>query len=124
MREIERGLRGRAFWLVLWDLECPYCMQSLQHLAEAQRIDPSLRAVTITTDSIGDATAIQARLAHLGVLSDAYAYARMPPEALSYAIDPGWTGEKPRAYRYAVDGSRQAVTGVIDRERFLGRDPK
>ena len=28
------------FWLVLWDLECPYCMKSLSHLAAAQRSDP------------------------------------------------------------------------------------
>jgi hypothetical protein len=121
LREIESAQRGHAFWLVLWDLECPYCMQSLNHLAAAQRIDPSLRAVTITTDSIGEADAIRARLAQLGVRSEAYAFASMPAEALRYAIDPEWAGEKPRAYRYSKDGTREPITGVIDQDRFLGR---
>ena len=55
LREIEQAQRGHAFWLVLWDLECPYCMKSLRHLAAAQRLDHSVRAVTITTDPIGEA---------------------------------------------------------------------
>jgi hypothetical protein len=121
LREIESRERGQAFWLVLWDLECPYCMQSLKHLAEAQRLDPSVRAVTITTDPIGEAAAIQERLRQLGVHSEAYAFAPLPAEALRYAIDAEWAGEKPRAYRYSADGTREAITGVIDRERFLGR---
>jgi hypothetical protein len=121
LREIEQAQRGHAFWLVLWDLECPYCMKSLRHLAAAQRLDHSVRAVTITTDPIGEAEAIQARLAELGVRSEAYAFAPMPAEALRYAIDPEWAGEKPRAYRYSAQGTREAITGVIERERFLGR---
>ena len=60
-------------------------------------------------------------LAELGVRSEAYAFAPMPAEALRYAIDPEWAGEKPRAYRYSAQGTREAITGVIERERFLGR---
>jgi hypothetical protein len=101
------------FWLVLWDLECPYCMKSLSNLAAAQRSDPSLKIVTVSTDPIESADEIAARLAQLGVHSDAYAFGDAPREALQFAIDPAWLGEKPRAYRYGADGRREAVSGVI-----------
>jgi hypothetical protein len=101
------------FWLVLWDLECPYCMKSLSNLAAAQRTDPSLKIVTVATDPIDSAEDIAARLAQLGVHSDAYAFGDAPREALQFAIDPAWLGEKPRAYRYGADGRREAMSGVI-----------
>lgn len=116
--DIERSHAGEPFWLVLWDLECTYCMKSLTHLAQAQRTNPDLNVVTITTDPISAASAIEARLAQLGVKSEAYAFSGASQEALRYAIDPTWLGEKPRAYRYEADGKRTALTGVIAVERF------
>ena len=110
---IERQYAGTPFWLVLWDLECPYCMKSLQSLAAAQRSDPKLKVVTIATDPMESAAEISARLAQLGVSSDAYAFGDAPREALQYAIDATWLGEKPRAYRYGADGKREAISGVI-----------
>ena len=110
---IERQYAHTPFWLVLWDLECPYCMKSLDHLAAAQRTDPQLKVVTISTDPMQSANEIAARLAQLGVRSDAYAFGDAPREALQYAIDPTWLGEKPRAYRYGGDGKREALSGVI-----------
>ena len=114
---IERQYASTQFWLVLWDLECPYCMKSLSHLAAAQRTDPQLKVVTISTDPMQSADEIAARLAQLGVRSDAYAFGDAPREALQYAIDATWLGEKPRAYRYGSDGKREAITGVIQLPR-------
>lgn len=111
---IERQYAHTSFWLVLWDLECPYCMKSLSHLAAAQRTDPQLKVVTISTDPVQSADEIAARLAQLGVRSEAYAFGDAPREALQYAIDPTWLGEKPRAYRYEAAGAREAITGVIE----------
>ena len=110
---IERQYARTPFWLVLWDLECPYCMKSLASLAAAQRTDPQLKIVTISTDPLQSADEIAARLAQLGVQSDAYAFGDAPREALQYAIDATWLGEKPRAYRYDADGKRAAISGVI-----------
>jgi hypothetical protein len=113
LASIERQYARSPFWLVLWDLECPYCMKSLSHLAAAQRTDPQLKVVTISTDPFQSGDEIGARLAQLGVRSDAYAFGDAPREALQYAIDPSWLGEKPRAYRYGPDGKREALSGVI-----------
>jgi BNR repeat-like domain len=118
LAQIERQYRGTPFWLVLWDLECTYCVKSLRNLAGAQHSHPQLKVVTITTDAMTVAPAISDRLAQLGVKSDAYAFSGAPGEALRYAIDPGWLGEKPRAYRYAADGTRETVSGVISTQTF------
>jgi len=111
---IERQHARSPFWVVLWDLECPYCMKSLSHLAAAQRTDPQLKIVTISTDPMQSADEIAARLAQLGVRSQAYAFGDAPSAALQYAIDPTWLGEKPRAYRYDASGKREAISGVIE----------
>jgi hypothetical protein len=50
------------------------------------------------------------------VRSDAYAFGDAPREALQYAIDASWLGEKPRAYRYGSDGRREVISGVIQEE--------
>lgn len=111
---IERKYAKTPFWLVLWDLECPYCMKSLANLAAAQRTHPQLKVVTVATDPIAAVDEIAARLAQLGIDSDAYAFDEAPREALQFAVDATWLGEKPRAYRYGVDGKRKAITGVVE----------
>jgi hypothetical protein len=120
---IEQQHARSQFWLVLWDLECPYCMKSLSNLAAAQRSDPHLQVVTVSTDPIQSAGEIAARLAQLGVRSEAYAFGDGPREALQYAIDATWLGEKPRAYRYGADGKREAMSGVIQLPTPPHRNP-
>jgi hypothetical protein len=113
LRKIEQQHAGAPFWVVMWDLECGYCMKSLRNLAAIQQRQPELKIVTISTDPIGAASDIRQRLADLGVRSEAYAFAAAPEEALRFAIDPAWMGEKPRAYRYSANGSRVAISGVL-----------
>lgn len=113
LRTIEQRHAGSEFWVVLWDLECGYCMKSMANIAAAQKQQPALEVVTIATDPISEAAAIRQRLAELGIRSEAYAFSAASEEALRYAIDPAWIGEKPRAYRYTKDGSRTAVSGVL-----------
>ena len=115
LKTIEAAQGAHPYWLVLWDLDCVYCVQSLKNLAAAQKKNPSLRIVTVATDDVGEREAIAARLRELGVSSEAYAFGSASPvEALRYTIDPAWRGEKPRAYFYRGDGQRRAVTGVLD----------
>jgi hypothetical protein len=113
MKAIEQQHAGSPFWVVLWDLECVYCLKSLGNVAQAQRRHPGLRVVTIATDPIAAAPELRERLAQMGVRSEAYAFAGAPAEALRFAIDPTWMGEKPRTYRYSADGSRTPISGVL-----------
>lgn len=121
LQRIEQAQRGKPFWLVMWDLECTYCMKSLSTIAAVQRQHPELKIVTVTTDAIEQSDAIKQRLAQLGVVSDAYAFGNGTAEALRYAIDPSWIGEKPRAYRYDASGKRVARTGVLTAEELIER---
>jgi hypothetical protein len=120
LEQIERRHADRAFWLVLWDMECTYCMRSLTNIANAQQRKPELRIVTITTDPLSDAAAISARLAEIGIRSENYAFSGGTADALRYAIDAAWAGEKPRAYRYSATGEREAISGVLSIERMMG----
>jgi hypothetical protein len=119
LKAIEHENHGRAFWVLLWDLECTYCMKSMQHAVEAQRRRPDLKIVTIATDSVTKAPALRSRLVELGLHSKAYAFAQDPAEALRYVIDPQWAGEKPRAYRYAMTGEREAFSGVLSVDALI-----
>jgi hypothetical protein len=94
-------------------------MKSLANIAKAQRLNPRLKIVTVTTDPLAQGAQISARLAQLGVRSEPYAFSGAPQEALRYAIDPAWAGEKPRAYRYTSDGNRIPISGVVPIERFV-----
>ncbi len=124
MAQIERDHAKQSFWVLLWDLECGYCMQSLQNLAAAQRQDPSIRAVTIATDNIQHADELQRRLKEFGVKTHDYAFAEGASDALRHAIDPTWAGEKPRAYRYARGERVEAISGVISSEQFMSIKPR
>jgi hypothetical protein len=114
MRTIEQQHAGSPFWVMLWDLECVYCMKSLGNVAAAQRQQPDLKVITIATDPISAASELRERLAQLGVQSEAYAFSGAPEEALRFSIDPAWMGEKPRAYRYDANGSRTPISGVVN----------
>jgi hypothetical protein len=119
MKVIEREHQGRDFWVLLWDLECTYCMKSMRHAVEAQQRHPNLTVVTIATDPATKAPELRERLAELGLHSSAFAFGSASTEALRYAIDPLWTGEKPRSYRYSASGQREAISGVLSVEQLV-----
>ncbi len=89
-------------------------------IAALQKQQPALKVVTVSTERIAAASDIRQRLAELGVRSEAYAFAAAPEEALRYAIDPAWMGEKPRAYRYRANGSRTGISGVLTAKELAG----
>ncbi len=118
LQKIVAGQRGQPFWLVLWDLNCPYCIVSLRLLGERQRTNPDLRVLSVATDSIEEADTLAARLQELGVRGAAFAFGEAAPEALRYAIDPAWRGEKPRSYYYDANGKRKLFVGVLRSEQL------
>jgi hypothetical protein len=75
--------------------------------------------VSIATDPATKAPELRERLAELGLESSAFAFGSASIEALRYAIDPLWTGEKPRSYRYSASGQREAISGVLSVEQLI-----
>ena len=108
--------KGKPFVLVLWSLDCEYCLASLKTLGEEKRKRKALRVVTLATDGATDpelAPLMRQRLAAFGLPAHAWAYGDAPAEQLRYMIDPKWHGEKPRSYWFNARGERVAHSGTI-----------
>jgi hypothetical protein len=121
LQKIATAQGGHPYWVVLWDLECPYCVKSLKNLAAEQKKNPKLRVYTVSSDSIEETPALRQRLSDIGINSTAYAYGDEAAEALRFAIDPSWRGEKPRAYFYPAQGPRKTLSGVLTEARILAQ---
>jgi thiol-disulfide isomerase/thioredoxin len=106
---------GKPFVVMVWALDCAYCEESFQALAQAQR-KYKFSVVTIATDRVDDAEAsrlIRKKLDASGLDSSIWAFGAAPAEQLRYAIDPKWRGEMPRSYWFNADGKPVAYSGVI-----------
>lgn len=105
----------RPYLLTLWGLDCTHCIRQLAQLCAWH---DRLRIVTIAVDPIEDADTVAAVLADSGLRSEAWIFGRSPAEVLRHAIDPRWSGEKPRSYLVAPDGARLGVSGVVENPRI------
>ncbi|UGB37294.1 hypothetical protein [Frateuria soli] len=101
--------------IALWALDCAYCEPNLQALARLQQAHPkAIELVTVATDDMAHAAAIEKRLAAAGMAAwPARAYAEATPERLNYLLDPEWGGETPRVLVIRADGSRQGFSGEL-----------
>lgn len=116
MQRIVDARQGKPFVLVLWSLDCEYCLTSLDVLSKEMRRRKDLHVVTISTDPVNDpqtAPLMNKRLASLGLDKDNWAFGDVPPERLRYTIDRRWHGEMPRSYWFNAKGERVAYSGVI-----------
>jgi hypothetical protein len=101
--------------IALWALDCAYCEANLQALAKLQKAHPhDIDLVTVATDNIAQADAIEQRLQAAGVAEyPARAYADAEPDRINYLIDPTWGGETPRVLVIRADGSRVGISGAL-----------
>lgn len=118
LARIVEAERGHPFWLVLWGLDCPYCIKSMRHIAARQKLDPRLRVITLATDDMEQADALRQHLQEIGIQGPAWVFGEASAQALRFAIDPAWRGEKPRAYYYDASGQRKALSGVINPDQL------
>lgn len=103
----------------LWALDCAYCEANLGAVAALHRQRRDVIAVTVATDDIAHAEALQRRLTAAGAADvPARAYAGSSRERLDYLIDPHWGGETPRTLVIHANGSRRTVSGALTPERL------
>jgi hypothetical protein len=115
MARIIASEQGKPFVLVVWSLDCEFCLASLDALARERQARKDFNVVTIATDPAAPPLGplMQQRLSSLGLSEHAWAYAALPPERLRFAIDRNWHGEMPRSYWFGADGQRTPYSGVI-----------
>ena len=129
LSRIVAARQGRPFVLMMWSLECTYCMANLELLAREKKKRPDLDVVTISTDAAmeaGIASRIRSKLHSTGLKTETWGFGNRPPEQLRYAIDPKWHGEVPRTYIYDSQGQRAAYSGKVTEEHLekaLSRRP-
>jgi hypothetical protein len=101
--------------IALWALDCAYCEPNLEALAALQRAHPhGIELLTVTTDSIEQHEAIEARLRSMQMTGyTARAYAAASPEQINFLLDPNWGGETPRVLVIRADGSRLGISGAL-----------
>lgn len=122
-RDIVAAARGKPTVVLVWSLDCNYCLPSFEALAQAQKTHGA-QVVTITTDPIDDPEArrlVAAKLAAGGLIGPAWAFGPWPQAQLRHAIDPKWRGELPRSYWFGADGKATAHSGLISPEVVAAR---
>ncbi|MET0254954.1 MAG: hypothetical protein ABW193_04130 [Luteibacter sp.] len=107
--------------IALWSLDCAYCEENLAALRAYQRQHADVDLVFVATDTIGQASALEARL-KAARLDDvpSRAYTDATPDRINFMIDPTWGGETPRTLSIRADGSRKGVSGALDARRIAG----
>lgn len=109
---VDPARHDRPTIIALWSTACPHCKKNLALYARLAKEDKRLRLLTVAAEPAWEGLA--APLDRLGVPGERYAYGDDAPEALAYALDPGWHGELPRTLFFDGRGGRQAVSGQVD----------
>jgi hypothetical protein len=111
--------------IALWALDCAYCEPNLQALARLQQAHPdAIELVTVATDDIAQAKAIEARLREAKMSAwPARAYATAQPERLDFLLDENWGGETPRVLVIRSDGTRQGYSGELTPRQLHALEP-
>lgn len=100
--------------IALWALDCAYCESTLDALATLQRAHPDIELLLVSTDSIEQRKAIEARLQQMKMTDyPSRAYAEATPERINFLLDPNWGGETPRVLVIHADGRRLGISGAL-----------
>ncbi len=116
---------GHPFLLLLWSIDCPPCMQELDHLQDLSSRFSYDNVVLVSTDGPAQSTVVRQTLESYELNHiDSWIFADSYPERLRFHIDSSWFGELPRAYFYDAQHQRTAHSGVLSKEmleRWFGR---
>lgn len=106
---------GRPLIVHLWSLTCAPCLAELPNWTSLKRAYPHMNIVLVATDPMEQAPRLTSTLARAGLGQiESWAFADPFTERLRFEIDRRWRGELPRTLLIAVDGSTEAISGVVD----------
>ncbi len=112
--QIERAYAEQPFFVSLWSIDCPPCVEELPEMAEYFSRHPDIALVLISTDGIALADEVEQVLGQNGLANaDSWIFAESFVERLRYEVDSSWQGELPRSYYYTPGQTRQRIRGRI-----------
>lgn len=114
LSQLEQDNAGKAWWLLLWSIDCPPCYQELEHLGQLIQAEHSAAVVLVSVDAPEQRAEVHEVLVELGLQGiNSYQFDTGNRLALQYQVDPSWAGVLPRAYAYSAQGLRSAFNGVL-----------
>lgn len=120
LARMEQRHSGHQWVLLLWSVECPPCYRELSAVGKLLTTHPDLAIEIIATDTPANLEQVRELLAEFGLQSSStWYFASNNSARLRYSIDPEWMGTLPRSYLYAADGSRHAMSGLLEEEQLL-----
>lgn len=118
LKEVISQAGEKPLVVLIWSLDCSYCLSSFQALAQAKATH-GVDVVTVATDPFDDVEArrsITEKLQAGGLTGPAWAFGPWPVARLRFAIDPKWRGELPRSYWYKNGRLIASHSGAVTSE--------
>ena len=114
--EIEKAYIGQPMVLAFWSLDCPYCMDELNVVADLVKKHPKIKLVLVNTDGLTASHEVVKALnkMRLPQVYEAWQFAEADEDRLRYSIDKNWYGELPRTYYYENSHQVKAISGSPD----------
>lgn len=115
MKELVARAGGKPLVVMIWSLDCAYCLPSFKALAQA-RSKEGIQTATIATDPLDDPESRRLMIEKLeagSMTGDAWAFGPWPVARLRYAIDPAWRGELPRTYWFVKGRQVSRYSGAL-----------
>lgn len=117
VESVIKKYQGQPLIIGIWSLDCSYCHENAERLAQWRRQHKNTRVIMIAMDSVAENEAIQQSLnkMKMGGIPQ-YANAEPIPEKLRAALDSSWHGEMPRTLFVTASGQKRALTGLLTAE--------
>ena len=114
--EIEKAYVGQPMVLAFWSLDCPYCMDELNVVADLVKKHPKIKLVLVNTDGLTASQEVVKALnkMRLPQVYEAWQFAEADEDRLRYSVDKNWYGELPRTYYYENSHQVKAISGSPD----------
>jgi len=105
--------QGRPHAIVLWSVSCAPCLGEMALWRKVLGARRDIDLVLIATDGPDEAEVVQRLFERYAPSqAEAWQFGATPARRLRYEIDPGWSGELPRAYFVEADGRVTAKSGT------------
>ena len=118
--QILKQHQGKKFALIFWSIDCPSCYKELEMLSDVIKNNDELDIVLVSTDIEEDESDVKNVLEKYQLEKiQLWLFSSDSSEQLRYEIDKHWYGELPRSYIYHGLEKKQAISGVLTKEKLI-----
>lgn len=109
--------QNTPFVMIIWSINCPSCLAEMQLLSDTHERYPALKILMVSTDAQSAREQIQMYLEQYQLTDiENWLFKAQDSERLRQSIDTAWQGEVPRSYFFTASGTRNAVSGLLNKD--------